>query len=630
MTKETATDRAEHGTGYPDLDPILLARKTYMGGLPYPREYRVGKYSAIGPGKGGRETIFRLQGSGVLKRLWTTHETGTHLRMFVYVDGERTPLLHGFTHEIGRAASRIRCPEIPLGGFHDGRSTSLYLPIQFDRSIQIDVEPDGDVGDGPYYQIDYVQDSQERWPRLRQAQEDGRLTLSYDFGPAAAPQEPRALQTMEEEFELFYADPHNLFLSGPAVVRRVEITCANLDSLLLRVSYDDAVQDGDRPDGPWQVAAPIRYLVSDFCSSGVERLGTTAILHFPMPFRRRLALQLLVGQEYGTFEQKHQVKVLVAYEQDPADIGRMFYFHARFASATTNGYEPLECLNTSGRGHFVGLHVFDTGHDHGGADSIVFDGRTEQAGQLKGICGEDYFHMAYMRVWNRSPYSGCPTHSRRYRHHLELPVPFRESFVFNWGSFAEQAAKAVAFWYQEKPWSREASASLEWRVTGPFALDQIDKLRPGADAPKKARAGLDGSLFDVKSWVQRSQQCFLELNYTHRRYHSSVPPSNGATLQDVCERASTRLYAVRDTRVEMLVGCDDPIRVFVNGDQVLRDEGRTELSPFKVFRKGATLRAGVNEIVVAVGTTRNTNMRWNGFSFSVRGDPGVEIIPMAP
>ncbi len=611
-------------------DPILLARETHLRTLPFPKDYRVGKYSAIGPGHDSRQTVFHLEGRGVLKRVWTTHETGTHLRMFVYVDGEKAPVLQGFTHDIGPAASRIRCPEIPLGGFQDGRSTSLYLPIPFERSIRIDTEPDGDVQDGPYYQIDYVQDSEERWPRLVQSGEGPNLRLHYDFPahpslPLAAP-----LEVREEEFELSHGDPHSLTIPGPAVTRRLEITSDNLDSLLLRISFDDAVGDPVRPDGPWQVAAPLRYLVSDFCNAGVERLGTTAILHFPMPFRSRMAVQLLVGQEYGIFEQKHPVKVRIDYEKDPPDIGRMLYFHARFAASVTNGCEPFECLSTRGRGHFVGVNVFDTGHDHGGGDSILLDGGTEQAGQLKGICGEDYFHMAYMRVWNRSPYSGCPSHSRRYRHHLELPVPFRESFIFNWGSFAEQHAKAVAFWYQDRPFRREVYPSLEWQVEGPFPLAALDGLVPGATPPKKAPAGLKGELYDARSWVQRGQQHFLELNYTHRRYHSSVPPSNGATLQDVCERASTRVFADRDTQARMLVGCDDPIRVFVNGAEVLRDEGRQSLSPFRVFPVSVLLRAGVNRIVVSVGNTRNTNHRWNGFSLRMDGGSGAEIVPMAP
>ena len=29
--------------------------------------------------------------------------------------------------------------------------------------------------------------------------------------------------------------------------------------------------------------------------------------------------------------------------------------------------------------------------------------------------------MAYMRIWNLTPYSGCPSHSARYRYHLEMP-----------------------------------------------------------------------------------------------------------------------------------------------------------------------------------------------------------------
>jgi len=60
-----------------------------------------------------------------------------------------------------------------------------------------------------------------------------------------------------------------------------------IDSLLLRIAFDGARPPDDRLDGPFQVDAPLRYLVGPFTNACVERLGSKAVIHFPMPFRIR-------------------------------------------------------------------------------------------------------------------------------------------------------------------------------------------------------------------------------------------------------------------------------------------------------------------------------------------------------
>jgi hypothetical protein len=269
----------------------------------------------------------------------------------------------------------------------------------------------------------------------------------------------------------------------------------------------------------------------------------------------------------------------------------------------------------------VGVHVFDTGHDHGGGDNIMFDGRTESAGQLHGVNAEDYFHMAWSRVWYNTPYSGCPTHTARYRYHLEMPVPFKESFVFNWGSFASQPAKTVAFWYQAPPSSGETARELVYRLTGPFDLDAIDDIKPGAPFPVEASplpwAGVKCA---VQSWPKKAQQCFIELCHMSRKYVTPVPPGSGRIACNICTCAETKLWAAREAETVFLLGCDDPIRLYVNGDLVFRDDGRQQPNPFKTFKPKATLREGLNVVRVVVGNTLNDNWQWNGFSLALQND----------
>jgi len=133
-----------------------FARQTQVHSLYEPRTYRVGKVSGIGGAKTKRETILDIQGPGLLKRLWTTHANADRVKVHLFVDGHDQPVLSGLAHELARAAEHLGCEQIPLGGFQDHRSTNLYLPIPFARSLRIEAEPQGETGDGPYWQIDYA------------------------------------------------------------------------------------------------------------------------------------------------------------------------------------------------------------------------------------------------------------------------------------------------------------------------------------------------------------------------------------------------------------------------------------------------------------------------------------------
>ena len=89
------------------------------------------------------------------------------------------------------------------------------------------------------------------------------------------------------------------------------------------------------------------------------------------------------------FEPRHLCNIRIEYEKARTVRDSRMVFHARFHSEYPNGYDDVECCSTRGRGHFVGVHIFDTGHDHGGGDNISFDGGADSAGQLHGINGED-------------------------------------------------------------------------------------------------------------------------------------------------------------------------------------------------------------------------------------------------
>lgn len=597
-----------------------LARRRYLADLPFAPAYRPGKFSGVGFPKEERATVCQVRGNGILKRLWTTHSGGDRIRIYLYIDGADEPVLHGSAQEIARAAQLISCAELPLGGFLDGHSVSLYLPYRFEQGFRLEAEPTGDVGDGPYWQVDYALDTDEECGRVEQWSDGERLCLRYHPADGAAANDAGSadppLELLAEEVELAGCSPKGVCVDGPGIVRRISLSGEALDKLWLRMAFDVEPDGEGQPRGTFQVDAPLRCLVGPFSNAGVERLGGQMEIHFPMPFRSRMDLQLLAMLDEGEFGERYRVKLKVLYERDPARLDEMRYFNAAFSTGVTNGVDDFEVCSTAGEGHFVGVHLFDTGHDHGGGDNILFDAGLDSAGQLHGVCAEDYFHHAYMRTGVLAPYAGCPSHSARYRHHLEMPIPFEHSFVFNWGEFAGQAPRAVGFWYQREVWGRDEVRELTYRASGPFALEQLDELKPGRQLPQTA-CPWPGQEAAVRQWRKRAQRGFVDLCHVHRRHIWSVPPSTGWIASGICTYLETAVWAQRRAEVELVVGCDDAIRVFLGDELVLADAGRQDFDPFRVSRVRGELRAGLNRIGVAVANTDSSNWLWNGFSLVI-------------
>ncbi len=598
------------------------ARRCYLQDLPFPGKYRTGKFTSIDSQEG---TICKISGPGVMKRLWTTHHPGDCVKMYVYVDGENEPTLHGYTHELAAAAEKISSPDIPLGGSHFNMySTVFYLPIRFEKSLRIDMEITDEIRDGVYWQVDYAKDTDEHVPKIVQQKKEGEIQLLYPgLNEEYVSKMPRWVKK-EFTLELQGCKPNEpILLEGPAVIRKMEINSDDLDKIGLRMAFDGNFKDNERLDGPFQVNAPLRYLVGKINSACIERLGPKAIIHFPMPFQKEVAIQCITMLNVGDFYNKYRLNIKLWLEREVPDIKQMYYFHARYASAWTNGADDFECCSIRGKGHFVGIHIFDSGHNHGGGDNIFFDADGETAGQLHGICGEDYFHHAYHYTGALLPYAGCPAHGDRYRHHLEMPIPFEKSFVFNWGVFAGQNPKAVSFWYQKSSANLSSFRELTYRVTGPFPLKDMDKLAPGEILPEKAYLA-EGRWYPGKQWLKRSQQGFVDLCHSTRQYEKTFAEADGILYAHICFVLETWVWVARDVETEFLMGCDDPIRVYVNGECLLRDEGRNEPDPFMLFDRRKVLTRGLNSIRVVVGNLPNANWLWFGFSLVLRNDLSEE------
>lgn len=110
----------------------------------------------------------------------------------------------------------------------------------------------------------------------------------------------------------------------------------------------------------------------------------------------------------------------------------------------------------------------------------------------------------------------------------------------------------------------------------------------------------------------------MDLRHVHRRHAEPYSHAYGTLASGICTHLETCVWAPEEAPAEFRIGCDDPIRVYVNDALVLRDEGRQHSDPFALLRVDGRLAKGLNRIVVVVGNRASTTWSWNGFSLVLR------------
>jgi hypothetical protein len=217
------------------------------------------------------------------------------------------------------------------------------------------------------------------------------------------------------------------------------------------------------------VHAPLKYFFADFVNAAMESKPGEMTCYFPMPLRHKA--RIVLSSPFGS-----PANIVVDYSVERRSVSKEVpYFHAIYNDTLkTLGYSQHPVLQIHAKGLFVGMNLFDSGHNHGGGDAALIDAGTAHPRVLHGICGEDYFTFAWHHAGTMTPLTGAPVHERRYRLHLENPYPFSESFQFLFGIFAGLQPKSVAFWYQVPATSRQG----QWigrdalcKVLGPLGLE---------------------------------------------------------------------------------------------------------------------------------------------------------------
>ena len=173
--------------------------------------------------------------------------------------------------------------------------------------------------------------------------------------------------------------------------------------------------------------------------------------------------------------------------------------------------------------------------------------------------------------------------------------------------------KAVAIWYQKELTSPEWK-ELTYDITGPFRLEEFDLLAPGNPLPDSVYFWKTDKTFACKSWRHQAQNRFVDLCHAYRQYANTIPPSSGDLEHKSCYLAETKIWAEQESQVKFMVGCDDRIRLYLNGELLGESNGNRGPDPFRQVAMNGNLKSGVNLVRVAVANSTNFNWKWHGFS----------------
>lgn len=605
-------------------EPDLAAlRQQSLTGLHLLREYRAGKHSFVESperhpgawtGVGYRHTIADLRGQGSLRHIWTTRGEGPpFLDWEFYVDGEPTPSIRGTIDELVEASRSFTTPVAPANFIPaDRRAHNFYLPVPFDKSLRIDVVQRLPTFWLWFCQLDYrLDDASLAGARL--GLKDGTFTYTGLPAPppgAAAP----ALQAhvlapvpIPPGQEIALAR-----LPGPAIVRELRLNWQENPGLRLLIRYDGA--------SSFAVDAPLHRFFGEFQGvSFFRHARQDASCYLPMPFRDSCEIILRNGGSAPS-----TVSGMAALEAIPAFSPSWGYFHAKHQRAEkTNGHRPHQVLYTRGRGHWLGMSLFRTGHDHGGGDFAVIDGEGPQPAFLHGINGEDYFTFAWFGKGAHHPYAVAHSNDEgRYRHHLENVYPFRHSLALEWGAFPDLQPESVAVWYQDSPQDLTSpdgarQDSVEWDVFGPVpipsgAMDPFAGLPSVADldAGKSFECRLVRERF-LSGW-QKEWSVGPSLNLTYAGRHGTrivgEVELGGAGHAFLARRF---LESDRAWTVACCFSHDDPTELWLNGARIYA--GPAHPDGFHSATVSLPLRPGRNEVQVRLTNFFNRNFNWAGF-----------------
>ena len=600
-----------------------LMRRFYLDPLIYQHHYLPGKNSFLLQDfhLGERKTVLELSGRGSIRHIWSTwsvprSQTGVSteppapgcIYIRFYVDGESKPSIEGLLEELCKAAEETGDRYVPKPAFNYKGALNFYLPVFFDRGVRVEIEAKKEILEF-YTQIDY-RTNPDTQTSARLISETGGSGVNvryinevFDWKTTISPKRNLIYATKQMKIGV---NPNELTITGPGIIRELRFFGSTLDDIEMDIFWDN--------ESSPSVCAPLRYFFADFSNAALDSKAGESVCYFPMPFQKqaRIVLRSL---------SKTAGEVQVKYALEPGELlPGTPNFHALFRQQEkTVGYEPYRILDVKGSGLFVGLNLFDSGHNHGGGDATLIDAGTATPHLLHGICGEDYFSLAWHHTGTMTPLIGAPVHERRYRLHLENPYPFRESLQSLFGMFANMNPKSVAFWYQlpmHLPESKWQTFDMPWKVLGPVAVDDllpesVSDTRFGTTIPINQPTPIEVGWQDTKM-----NAGFLDVTFQFRHY-VLTERGTGFVAGLSQTQCMTFVYSPVQQTVNIIIGHDDKVLLKVNDNNAIELPAR---HGFIGENAVLPLRSGWNKLVMTVYNNENVNWRWNGFSLSFDRD----------
>ncbi len=377
-----------------------------------------------------RALLADLTGPGCIYRIWSANATG-FIRF--YFDGEAEPRIACPMQDLfqDRYPPFVR----PLAGQSSG-GWYCFFPIPFAKSLRIEVDDPRTM----YYQIQYHQfpsgTEVRTFTRELTAEDKAALEMVLNqWKNAGQPPAPMPSPFARREGKTTLAGGTTLDEKKGGTIRSLRVRVApatrfTLRRLVIRAYWDDAIFPS--------VEAPL----GDFFGVGFgERQFKSLPLmmnedgyacYFPMPFAKSARVDIAhEGSE--NVELSWQVDL----DPTPPDMSRVGYFHAKWRRITTERGKHVTLLETTGRGHYVGVNLNMQG-DRGlwfleGDEKIYVDGETFPS--IYGTGLEDYFTSGW--YFNTGPFwlpfHGCLVKDEQnsriaaYRYQISDCVPFQKS-----------------------------------------------------------------------------------------------------------------------------------------------------------------------------------------------------------
>ncbi len=452
-----------------DLDRLTALQTGCRGGLfsSWDRNSRTtwgangdaGQYLRVEPN--GEAVMMDLDGPGVVYRIWSANPMG---KLRVYLDFAETPSYEWNFPDLfdGNLAPFIK----PLVYRRDRpqSASDCYLPIPFARHIKITA----DKPHGEYYHFNYVV-----YPKDKPVT-SFRLPLSAD--------EQTALNEAAEAWMHPGRDPKPEWPGQSTIRQTITIgpgKSADLCSLRKtgvirairmrvqseqRYAWRKLVLSGTWDDAKWpQILTPLGpffgfdWEPAEYGSVPAGCHQGQAYQYYPMPFKRSAKLSL-----HNFLEKPATVDFEIEWAPKPALPADAVYFYARWRHAPDLVRFDYAFLETSGRGHFVGVsmpidHPLDGWWGEG--DEMVWVDDDDFPPYI-GTGSEDYFGDAWgIRYLSGPSYGASAQNGHRtcnYRWHFTDLIPFAKRMrmtIENYGPNGQGPRgqydySSTAFWYQ--------------------------------------------------------------------------------------------------------------------------------------------------------------------------------------